>query len=84
MQRNHQFDNGRYRRFGFCFLSKSSGYQKLQIAIIHHFGKVLRGNLLKVCISDNLGNVVDFTNIMKICQLKQLLFELAINSGDFW
>jgi hypothetical protein len=44
----HQFDNKRYRRFRLCCRSKSSGYKKLQIAIIHHFGKVLCGNLQKV------------------------------------
>jgi hypothetical protein len=41
--------------------------EELQIAIVHHFEKVLPGNLLKVeSTSDNLDSVVNVTNIMKM------------------
>jgi hypothetical protein len=43
-----QFTNLTTRDIGDLGSAKISGYKKLQIAMIHHFGKVLRGNLLKV------------------------------------
>jgi hypothetical protein len=47
------------------------------MAIIHHFEKVLSGNLQKST-SDNLDSVVDFTNIMKTSSTNNITREVRI------